>query len=1290
MKLFVNQFFLLFLLGIFGTNAQERALFDHLTTDDGLSNNTINCIGQDSLGNMWFGTYDGLNCYNGDGVAVYKHNKLDPERSLPSNNIEKLITDGQGTVWIGLSNNKVARLVSREPAHFTCYDLSAFRKGPYGDFRLSRDGHLVVDFADMSVIYQADRDAFVHHAGTQREADRTGTFKMLFPDAGIDKVVERRTGEFWMSTRTRGILVAERDLSGAFPTMAIKHNPIDPLSLSNNEVYDLFLDKYGVMWVGTKDGGVNRYIEESAALCHMIHEPNNPRSLPRGTIRAIGEDARGNIWIGTYGDGVAICSDRHEVTARIAHPDSQDDDWDRVRSICRSSDHSMWVGSYKGVYRVYPNGQRKYYSPFGTVGTIPYGRIYAMSEDKEGKLWVCAWDGLMTIDLKSDEVQVPHIEGVAGKHCRALCIASDGKIWIGTEYDGIFLLDPSTGLVDRITQRSDTKNTLCNNGIFSIAEAEGGVFWIGTSDGISRYDSQRRQFKNFSVQDGLLSNLVLGVGIDQRGNVWASTSAGLSCIDPLTLFVGSYNHMQGLVNEELTEGAFFLGREDRLYLGGTQGVDIVDLSKLPNKQALPDLFFEVFGHGAANGVTDRLRIGYFDRADKKLLAKAVCTPMSGRCAIAWRIPSVDSAWHCNWQGKAEIPLGDLGSGHYRIECKAANNQGMWSPVKSLQVQITPPFWQKRLFVVSAVCAVVGFLWLFYHLRLKSVRRYNKTLALRVESRTREITAQKELLDRQNQMLVASNNDILKQKDQILAQRDHLAELHQKLKEETESRLQFYAGISHEFRTPLSLIRGHMERIAAASPDSLKDMAKTLETVKEQTDFLIGLVDQTIDYKKLQSGQMSVDRQYGELESFCRDVVGLFAEEAARLGVDLQLKMDTDDGTWLLLDFEKIRIILNNLISNAIKFTPANGEITVRIGYLQPVLTLEVTDTGIGIPDDCLDLIFDRYYQIGKAINAFVKGSGIGLALVKEVVALHNGHINVKSHPDQGSSFFVTLPVEEPCVPIGNAAGTEQEQTALGNNGTVPTILLVEDHGKMRDYLRELLVRNGYHVVAAAHGAEALHLLKSLRVDLILSDWMMPVMDGMGMCRKVKSSPQTKHIPFVLVTAKNSHVDQEQALDAGVTDFVAKPFSEKMLLGKLGSLIARDQDLRDAYKLQQQLAPADVAEPTADDRLVGKLVQTIHDHMDDPDLSPDKLCELLGMSKMKLYRKSKQLTGFAPIELIRSIRIKRAAQLLLNKGFTISEVGFKVGFNDPKYFSRCFQKEFHMTPSQFQEQNSVLA
>jgi len=1284
--------------------AQRNFYFDKTTTEKGLSNNTINCITQDLVGNMWFGSYDGLNCFDGERISVFKHDLKNPQ-SIANNKIENLYCDKKGNLWIKLPGNIISRYVRQAKPYFRNYEIKTLDKNAIDRLTENAAGEFCLVMTHQVLKYNALKDCFVV-SNEKLKSDTTQLqlqkIKSLLPDFPIEKYICSAPNQYWASTRSSGLFLISGLKDGAADVAHITQNAAH-YSLSNNEVYDIFADRYGILWVGTKDGGVNRLLPQASNLNTVCHEASKPNTLPEGTIRAICQDHRRNIWIGTYNQGVAIYDQASGRYSFINHlDDKKNADWDRIRSIYSTTDQSVWIGSYMGLCRIKPNGERKYYQSGQDANSLISGRIYSMAEDKRGYLWIGTWHGLDRFNLNKDCFEHININGLSDNHIRMVYVDQQGKIWIGTEAGGISIFDQGKGTSTTLKNVPNNINSLTNNSIFSILQDKEGMFWIGTADGLDRYDAVRHTFKHFTTENGLMSNLVLGVMDDKNGRIWASTSKGASCIDPKTFFIKNYDCSDGWINNELTEGAYAKGIDSDLFFGGTNGVNFLKPENMPKNKIAPDVSVSaIYMDGKQLSTADHqqsLQIGYYGR-NGEIILKATHTQSPWKNTLAWRILPSDSAWHFSYNSQTKIPLTQFASGVFHIQYKAANSDGLWSQVYTYEIKVNAPFWRASWFYITLLILIAISVIAFIQFLLLDERKRNKRLEELVNERTQKIQEQRLLLQTKNEELTAYNNDILKQKDQILAQRDHLFELHQKLEAESEARTTFFTNISHEIRTPLTLIYGPIESLMSSlKPEKEKEQYAALNMVKEQTDYLLSLVNQSLDFRKLEAGRMQLEPQMGDMVQFCREMTSFFLPEAQNIGIDLRFKSNTES-LLASFDFEKIRQILNNLLSNALKFTPQNGCINVQLTVKEETeqIQIMVQDNGIGIPADRIEFIFDRFYQIGRAVNQITSGSGIGLSLARELVELHQGSIEVESEPDRGSAFIVSLPIlnrngikpeNEAQLVSHHEELTLDESPENVEKKSIKSILLVEDNATMMDYISGLLTKQDYKVYKATNGLEAMKVLKNKNINLILSDWLMPEMNGLDFCQKVKAKKSMQHIPFVMLTARTSGNDQLIALQNGVDDFISKPFSEQILIHKLSTLLNREQQLIDSYVTQLSIAAEDKKEITEDEKLFTKIVQTINDHLSESSFNPDELGSIVGISKMKLYRKCKKLTGYAPIELIKSIRLKRAAQLLGQNGYTISEVGFKVGFNDPKYFSRCFQKMYNITPSQYQEDKNA--
>jgi signal transduction histidine kinase/ligand-binding sensor domain-containing protein/DNA-binding response OmpR family regulator len=1283
--------------------ANQPLKFQRITTKDGLSNNTVQDIDQDIFGRIWFATYDGITCFDGVGFQTVKPRLMETGALLPSGKTEKICVDSLGNVWVLFEKNELIKIIGNNGE---CYKYDYVRENAslIEDLILDPQGNLVLLENHRRWQYDASIDSFkvIKDIPSDHSGAINGSIRALIqkevPEMIIHSTFESPiTDDFLIATRNKGIFIVSKKDPSKFVNCTF--DPINESSIPSNEVYCVFQDKNGNVWAGTKDGGACRSIGKNNVL--GIDKAWMDKDMPfvNAPVRAIQYDERGTLWVGTYNKGLVVFekgSSRHIPLSVHGH----DENWDWIRSIYQSSDGFIWIGSYNGLCRMDPvRYTKKYYNSGILGGPLHNGRIYSMAEDLHGNLFIAEWGGLTYFDRKNNLfTRLDTLNELNGNNLRKLLIDRKRNIWVGTETSGIFVLDASGKEILKTFTFDNTGKSINSNSIFEIQEDPEGNIWVGSFCGINKIDTAGNIENLAWANNNLPSTIIYKIFFDKHGLMWCTSAKGLLRIDEKAKNIRIFDQNDGLGISDFLEGAGYMDQQRRLYLGGVDGL----YSFLPDQVAVSHIVpGNLLGSVTLNG--NALSLPFIQCNDSvysfnsrennfNFSLKSILVDSPGKTKIAWKLVPVDHDFATQNNAIAEISYKNLPPGRYTLIAKSANADGIWSGEKQLfAFRILKPFWQQYYFIFSALVFLIFLTVLISRLRIQKVKRKNKQLEAMVECRTQKVENQKIKLEDANRELEEKNRKVMAQKDQILAQRDHLIEMHKKLEESNDLQQRFFINISHDIRTPLSLIHGPLSEIMQRKDIPLALLPK-LKTMQTHSDFLIQLLNQILDKKKLQTGIVQLNHTHGDIVHICRSIVGSFQQEAEQIGVNLQFE-PSHDSFYLRFDFEKLQQIIYNLLANAIKFTLAGGTILCKLTLRQNDLEIMVSDTGIGIPGDRVKYIFDRYYQVGKSQNLYKGGSGIGLSLVKDYVDLFNGDITVKSSEGKGSDFIVALPHKSNDAEQADQPG---ENTLAGHTDTYEfdgqglddqkdQLLLVEDNVDLRNYLFDILSEK-YAVVAFGNGCEALgYLRKNKKVCIVLSDWMLPQMDGIELCKTIKKKDRYKTIPFILLTALSEINNQKEAYRAGVDDFITKPFDPQVLLLKIALLLERNSLIKSAAIVDEKINPENKTVVTFNERLFEKLKMVVESEMSNPEFGQSELALALGLSQMQLYRKLKDLVQMSPNEFIRSIRIKRAKQLLENEELIINEVGYLVGFNDPKYFSRCFSKDVGMSPSKYRRE-----
>ena len=1310
--------------------------FKQIGIRQGLSHATVSSVAQDADGYMWVATADGLDRYDGYSFRVYRHSDAD-STSLPANSPRLLRTDRQGRLWI--VTGPTLSLYDRDHDCFRNHTLNAPGKPEITDILPLDDGRLLagtsrgiyvfdpgkgtfsrppvrqLDDKEVLALASNGKAVFVGSAdgrvfsmaaggnGGLREITLPGNpqARVLLPDGdryllvgtegsgllrhdlvtgathvyraggpeglGSDYVrsmaLDSR-GRVWVGTFTGlAVLDAARDSFTLYDP-----RPDSSGALSHSSVRCIYTDNQGGMWLGTYFGGLN-YHHPLRDQFHTLRKSVLRASLNDNVISTMAEDSRGHIWIGTNSGGLNRYTPADGAWEHITKADGLGSNDVKAIYIDPASGR-MYVGCHLGGLNVIDGDARA-----SRVAPEVQNVFGIAPARKPGSLWLAALDGLLLYDTASGKVSGRVDVGLA--KATDLMRDSDGRLWVSGE-DGLRVMrDDAAG---HLAPAADAPAGLPAPGtaVYNVYQSrDGKSFWLSTDKGLWQIDAAgRAKGRHFTTADSALPNdMVFGVLEDADGHVWCSTNRGLACISPADGAMRTYGARDGLQSNQFMPKSFLRASDGRLYFGGVEGLSYFNPALLETNPYAPAplitelrLFNKPVRAGDDTGLlsrpisqTDKITLGVNQTVFT--IDFTVCNYLAGEHnTFAYKLEGLDKDWYTT-DGAGSVTYSNLPAGDYRFLLRAANNDGLWSDiVTSLDITILP-VWYKRwwaivLFVLLGAGAVVAVFRYLWHKRAMEEQ-------LRMERHDRE---------RQR-------------------------ELH-------EMKVRFFINMSHELRTPLTLILLPIEELLERAADP-KTVQK-LKTIRNNASRILHIVNQLLDYRRAEMGMFRLAVEPVVINDLARATFANYDYQAQRRGIRYTLESDVPDGTTVMCDPQYLELIFNNLLSNAFKYTPRGQSIGVRLGLegSGPArrLTISVTDTGCGIPAEKLNDIFTRFYQVGDHAG----GSGIGLSLVKRLVELHHGTIEVESSLGDGTTFTVSLPADAAAYssdetsagqPLPDAAAAkaplvipeympddegdadEDDAAAESDSEGKRTIMVVDDNPEILKYLCESLAAD-YNVVPAADGAKAIQIMSQQSIDLIITDVMMPDIDGMQLCRTVKRNLRTSHIPVIILSAKNDIADQLGGLKVGADDYIAKPFSMPVLAAKIkNQLRTRDQAVRH-FTDTAAIEPEKVTINPLDEAFLKKAMEVMEKHLDDSEFSTNTFASEMCMSRSNLHLKMKALTGESTNDFIRRFRLRRALDLLKSGRYTVSEVSAMVGYGTPSYFATSFKKFFGSLPSEF--------
>lgn len=1157
----------------------------------------------------------------------------------------------QNNVWIGTNNGLYCYDMTTDTSRYYVHDAqnpNSLSQNYITSITSMRDGQIIVGTLLGLNVFNASSSDFTRIQAVESlemHGLSCNFINALYADDENDVV--------WIGTEIGGL---SKMFTARLSVVNYFHQPNQPGSLSRNPVNAIMEDEYHTLWVGTVEGGLNCRLEGSSQFIH--YTTGAPAFLSHNTVSVLELDDKDRLYVGTWGGGVGWIDRKPSAPKRYTPLP--------LRDLFISSlafdpvNRLLWIGTMGNLYVYNPVDGSIVEPLLNEKKEIINQNALGMCVTQEKELWVSSPFGLLRIDL-----------------------VAYGKGQLKYKKYMFRLNDPASENKERIT---------------SIFQSKGGTIWLG-SNGNGLYKAQKRgndySFQDFTKEDGLVSNSVRGILEDWYGNIWVSTDNGLSCFNVKEESFRNYSQVDGLVSDQFYWNANALSfNKERLYFGSQRGlVEIHPMIETAHRRTFPLAFTHcrVFGQEI---FPQEGKITMHE-SDKSLSIdfSALDYTLESQAQYSYRLKGFDDTWVTVSANRNNATYTNLYPGEYTFQLRYAPDGKHWLPsMAEMEIEVRPYFYKTPWFLLSALLVLLfgGYRVLLW--RYKAMKRQQDLLHQMVEERTSELEEQKKLLSNQTQELSEQNKLLKGQNEKITAQKNQILEMSRKVEELTVDKLAFFTNITHEFRTPLTLIVGPIERALKLSYNP--QVIEQLHLVERNSKYLLSLVNQLMDFRKVEEGHIKIATNYGNLESFMRELVPPFVDYATSRGIELRLYLHLPD-PFLMFDEDVMRKIMTNLISNALKFTPKGGNIGIYVGVVgsghERKLFISVRDTGKGIPESDMERIFMQFYQSDNHSLESVSGqsgTGIGLYLCRKLIDLLGGKIYAKNNPVKGASFRILLPAVYGDKQVQQNLEVENEDKVVPvpRNGKM-TVLVVEDNKDMRDYIRSIL-EEYYNVLEASQGEEALAVLRANNVDFIISDLMMPVMDGMELSHRVKSDFSISHIPFLMLTAKTSDEARLESYKMGADAFLLKPFDENMLLARISNILENRKRLQQKFSIDMNTDSLEIEENSGDKKFLSKAMAVVKENYKNPDFEVSDFIEAVGISKSLLNKKMQSLTGQSAGQFIRNYRLNLARELLLknkvSRAMNVSEIAYEVGFNDPKYFTRCFTKHFNVTPSSLLE------
>lgn len=1093
----------------------------------------------------------------------------------------------------------------------------------------------------------------------------------------VRAVCEDQHGNIWIGRDQDGIEV----LTPEGGSIRLTDDPNDDRTLSNNTVTTLYEDDAGTMWVGTYKKGVSFYNEISFKF-GIVHV---------GDVNCVEDDAEeGVAWLGTNDRGLIrwnMKTDEQQVFRHTAAPGSISSDV--VVCLLRDSSGRLWAGTFWGGLNCYDGHRFTHYRAGPDITrSLVYDNVWALAEDADGGIWIGTLGrGLQRLDPKTGLFTTYSTgnSNLVSDYISSLCVGHDGQLYIGTSA-GLAIMDLSNGDITHCTGTRSGQARFSNLVINQVYEDSRGLLWLATREGLDVYDPKRDLLQEVPIKADFSKRLILGITEDDNQAIWVSTGGELihvvvqadSQTGQMAFRCYAYDDKDGLQTCDFNQRSLKRLHTGEIVVGGLYGLNRFRPDNIKYNRTLPRVMFtglQLFNEPVKVGEeydgnvvlkqslneTEEVVLTYKQNVFAVSFASDNYV-LPEKTRYLYKLEGFNQDWLAGAPDMHRVTYTNLAPGTYELKVKATNSDGYaGNEEASLKIVILPPWWLTPwayvAYALLIVCAI------FFSLFTVQRRERNKFRIRQMEEDT-------------------------KKKEEL-----------------SQMKFRFFTNVSHELRTPLTLIISPLESMMKETTD--EKLRAKLQLMFRNAQRLLHLVNQLLDFRKNEMAGLHLTLSEGDIVAYVRGICSSFLMLSEKKHVHLTF-FSAMESMNMSFDEDKIGKVVMNLLSNAFKFTPEGGRVDVSLEMAREVpgrLLIKVADTGIGVKDEDKERIFERFYQVEQEEPMLQStGSGIGLSLVRDFVTLHEGTVRVLDNAGSGSVFLVELPVkhvqaaepkttppaegegrrELPLPDMDESPSTEvpaDERT--DESKEKPLALVVDDNEDLVSFMKDSLSLY-FRIRSATNGREAWEMIPQLMPDIVVSDVMMPQMDGNELCRRVKTDKRTADIPVILLTARQATEAKVAGLTIGADDYVTKPFNVEILILRMRKLVDLSRRRKERARIDPE--PSDIVITSMDEKLVENAIKYVEANIERSDLSVEELSRALGMSRVNLYKKLSQITGKTPIEFIRVIRLKRAAQLLRESQQNVSEIAFQLGFNNPKAFTKYFKDEFGVPPSVYQEEN----
>jgi len=1273
-----------------------------------LSNNTIRALAEDSKYRIWIGTDDGLNVY--DTKTGIMHQVNVPFQQNDFLRVNSLLIEGDNLLLGTSSGVMITKIDSDELA-----DIEMSFKQLHLDFRMEEPTNLIISIipskqggfwvSSLSNIFRISLkpegteaifiedvniegyDNFISIAedqysnlwiatgtlGLVRYRFRNRQFDFFKYDKYGNSVASDRCsalefdneGNLWIGTLDRGLSMLQSiDLDREKDEIRFtnfNYNNFKPNSLNSNLIYSLYTSRDDLLWIGTIGSGVNIYDKKQKDFSHYKLCQLTNDSSHSNFIRSVYVDSSDKFWIGTHNSGLFLFDRRNKYTAKMGF------DTQSIFYISHHNQNKLLICGSSGIYLI------EYASNKITVlDSISTPASFNVINTGGNNYWMASLAGVKHLKIENDKIfninnySTTSTPKLSFNNSRVLFFDKvRNELLIGTEGGGlnILTLDRDQQVEKNTVYKKDkTTSSLSSNYIRSIFQDSNDDIWIGTYEGLNKMlrdtETGNITFRAYTQNDGLPNNMIESITEDNEGNLWVGTNGGLFKTDLVWENFTVFNESDGLQSNEFSENTVFKKYDGELVFGGINGISTFYPQKILPSERNPNTTitaFYLFQNRASilqafkgNIILDKavsMKDSIFLLPSQNSFGfdfTALVFSNPDKIKYKYKLEGFEDDWNKTSAQNRHANYTNLRHGKYLLKVMATNEDGIWEEnVTELFIQIATPFYLRWYAYVVYILIAVAVMFFF---RFFSIIQY-------------------------------------KTKDKLILENEH----NKKLRGLDELRANFFINISHDLRTPLTLIREPIRSILRSNDVNITQRKK-LMLAEKNAEHLNHLVEQLLDIRKAESGKITPNFKTNDIIAFSKKILEQFEYALEKKKLTAQV---TSNEKQIITNFDHdiLSKVYSNIISNAINYTN-QGTITIFIEKItkkqshltrnseyEKYIRITIQDTGCGITKENQMKIFDRFYQEDASIG---KGYGIGLSHTKDLIMAHSGFIDVESEPGVGTTMIVMLPYRKPC---RKTLSEDEENQFLEAAEDEKTILVVEDNVELLEYIKSELTSE-FVVLEATDGEEGVIAAYKYLPDLIISDVMMPYMDGLELCKELKTNIKTSHIPIILLTAKVETNTKYLGIETGADDFIAKPFDLEYLMIRINNLLESREKLRERFRENFKINPSSVSVTSLDEKFIKSMLEIIEKGISDPDFTVNTLEEELGMSHANFYRKVKSITGQSGKEILQEIRLKRAWQILNeNPEIRISDVAYMVGFSNPKYFSKCFKERFGYIPSE---------